>query len=82
MELQNFLASAIVRTIIEELNLPIEKKTFRPIDAGGIAGGEKYKAHDIFIKLALDSNGIYGGNEYSMKVRLLFLIQHFAFYFL
>lgn len=63
------LASHIVSVIVDELPLPMEKKTYPPINAGGIAGGVKYRAHGIFIKLALDSSGIYGGHDYSMKVR-------------
>jgi hypothetical protein len=34
-------ASTIAKTIIDEAYLPIEKKTIKPIDAGGIAGGQK-----------------------------------------
>lgn len=60
------VSSYLVSVIVDELSLPNDKKTFRPIDVGGRAGGVKYKAFDIFVKLALDT-GLYGGDEYSMK---------------
>ncbi len=37
--------------IIEEMHLPPAFKTVPPIDAGGIAGGEKYAVGNIFFKL-------------------------------
>lgn len=54
------------KIIISELSLPPEKKTVKPVDAGGIAGGMKYIAAGIFFKFAVDtkSNGsyLYGGD--------------------
>jgi len=35
-------AIPIVRTIIYELELAVEEKTIKPINAGGVAGGEKF----------------------------------------
>jgi hypothetical protein len=34
-------ASRIGETIIKEIHLPISKKTYKPKDFGGVAGGEK-----------------------------------------
>jgi hypothetical protein len=46
----------------------VEKKTIKPVAAGGQAGGEKYIVQGIFFKFALDIFGIYGGDEYAMYV--------------
>lgn len=46
----------------------MEKKTIKPVAAGGQAGGEKYIVQGIFFKFALDIFGIYGGDEYAMYV--------------
>ena len=56
------------KIIISEYNLPIERKTIPPIDAGGRAGGMKYIAANIFFKFALDTADelgvwMYGGND-------------------
>ncbi|KYQ96645.1 hypothetical protein DLAC_03928 [Tieghemostelium lacteum] len=53
--------------IIKEMFMPIELKTIKPINIGGIAGGEKYICQNILFKFAYDqqiSEGIwlYGGN--------------------
>jgi hypothetical protein len=36
-------AQATVKVIVSELNLPEERKTYRPIDVGGVAGGVKVR---------------------------------------
>jgi hypothetical protein len=41
----------VAMRIIEEMHLPPAFKTVPPIDAGGIAGGEKYAVGNIFFKL-------------------------------
>jgi hypothetical protein len=52
-------ASEIAKTIIDEAYLPLEKKTIKPIDAGGIAGGQKvlftfsFICHIINIKTSM-----------------------------
>jgi hypothetical protein len=44
--------------------LPIQERTYTPLTfAGGIAGGEKYLIHGILFKLALDFQGVYGGDD-------------------
>ncbi|ELR11467.1 uncharacterized protein ACA1_122080 [Acanthamoeba castellanii str. Neff] len=62
-----FAAETYGKIIISELGLPVEKKTIKPVAAGGQAGGEKYIVQGIFFKFALDIFGIYGGDEYAMK---------------
>lgn len=36
---------------------------------GGVAGGEKYLVEGIFFKFAIDAFGVYGGDDFAMKVR-------------
>lgn len=68
----DFLARSleIVKVIIEELALEDEHKTFSSLpSAGGVAGGEKYLIDgNIFVKLCVDNNSLYGGNEWSSKI--------------
>eukprot|EP01132_Coremiostelium_polycephalum_P007680 gene7680-9448_t len=51
--------------IIKEMFLPNELKTIKPIDLGGIAGGQKYICQNILFKFAYDqqigSTWLYGG---------------------
>lgn len=60
----------VVKVIIEELALEDEQKTYSSLPtAGGVAGGEKYLVDgNIFIKLCVDNNSLYGGNEWSSKI--------------
>jgi len=61
-------ASHIARTIISELHLPNEWKTYKPsTDVGGIAGGEKYVVGSLFFKFALDWKHLYGSDEHAMR---------------
>mmetsp|Transcript_29066 Transcript_29066/g.73052 ORF Transcript_29066/g.73052 Transcript_29066/m.73052 type:complete len:1029 (-) Transcript_29066:1489-4575(-) len=60
-------ASRIGRTIIRERSLPNSKKTYRPIDAGGQAGGVKFMEQGIFFKFATDEYEIYGNTGFAMK---------------
>jgi len=41
----------------------VKQKTIKPVDVGGIAGGEKYIIHNILFKFAVDDKGVYGGND-------------------
>jgi hypothetical protein len=61
-------ASEVGKTIISELHLPPDQRQVKPIDAGGIAGGEKSIAKGIFFKLAVDLHKLYGGDRYAAKV--------------
>jgi hypothetical protein len=51
-----------------EIGLPPERKTIKPINAGGVAGGEKFLVGKIFFKFAVDLHGIYGGDSFAMYV--------------
>jgi hypothetical protein len=61
------LASTIGRTIISEVGLANHLKTIKPIDVGGVAGGEKYIVAGIFFKFSKDFHNIYGSDEMAMK---------------
>jgi hypothetical protein len=60
-------AEAVCVQIVEELFVPEEQRTIRPIFMGGIAGGVKYLEQGIFIKLSCDWKGLYGGDTFSIK---------------
>jgi len=62
---QDFLYSATAygKIIISEVYLPDSKKTIKPANVGGVAGGSKYIAQDILFKFALDTEGLYGYND-------------------
>lgn len=42
--------------IVSELPLPVSMKSIKPVNVGGVAGGEKYCAAGILFKFALDQN--------------------------
>jgi len=51
------------RIIISEVYLPHNRKTIPPLALGGVAGGQKYIVHNILFKFALDSGGLFGGDN-------------------
>lgn len=61
------VAEVLGRQIIEELNLPPEKRTITPEQGIGEAGGTKYILAGCFFKLQKDVHGLYGGEKYAMK---------------
>eukprot|EP01132_Coremiostelium_polycephalum_P007447 gene7447-9152_t len=62
-----YTAKIYGKVIISELTLPLHLKTIKPINIGGVAGGHKYIALGILFKLALDSQGLYCGDQNAMK---------------
>lgn len=65
---EDFVTSAVRygQIIISEVYLPVSKKTIRPAtNVGGVIGGEKFVVHNILFKFALDSSGVFGGNDES-----------------
>jgi len=56
------------KIIISEVYLPKEQKTIKPIEIGGIAGGDKYIVQRILFKFAVDSKGQFSGDEFASKV--------------
>jgi hypothetical protein len=54
--------------IVDEVDLPDERKTVKPVDVGGVAGGTKYLSKGVFFKFVKDSSGIYGSDARAMKV--------------
>jgi hypothetical protein len=67
---QNFIYTAKTygKIIISEVYLEPDRKTIKPLEGKGFAGGDKYYIHGIYFKFAVDSNGLYGGDERAMKV--------------
>eukprot|EP00727_Mastigamoeba_balamuthi_P002688 m51a1_g12416 hypothetical protein (960) ;mRNA; f:734993-739255 len=63
----NESASKLAKKLVCEIRLPSADRTLKPINAGGIAGGEKYAEDGIYMKFAKDWRGLYGGDQYSMK---------------
>ncbi len=55
------VATMYGRIIISEYHLPVERKTIKPVDVGGIAGGQKFIVSGILFKMSLDLYGLYGG---------------------
>lgn len=51
-------AQKIGRVIISELHLPDARKTYKPRNMGGVAGGQKYLEHGVFFKFARDAFGL------------------------
>ncbi|KAF2073114.1 hypothetical protein CYY_005583 [Polysphondylium violaceum] len=62
-----YTAKIYGKVIISELTLPLHLKTIKPINIGGVAGGHKYIALGILFKLALDTQGLYVGDQNAMK---------------
>jgi len=56
------------KVIIAEKSLESSKKTIKPVThVGGIAGGEKFIAGDIFFRFPHDLHDIYGSDELAGK---------------
>lgn len=49
--------------ILEEINVPIHKKTIRAISAGGVAGGTKFFDNNILFKFPNDPKIIAGSHS-------------------
>lgn len=62
---------ATVRGIVDDLLRPASQRVFRSVDVGGVAGGLKFVAHNIFFKFARDVHGLFGGDEFAMKAAAL-----------
>jgi hypothetical protein len=60
-------ATNYAKIIVSELSFPPEKRTIKPLDIGGAAGGEKYLVRGILFKFNYDVNNLYGGDEFAMK---------------
>ena len=53
--------------IIREQMLPVNKKTIKPVNVGGIAGGAKFVHAGIFFKFPTDEAKLYGNLENAMR---------------
>lgn len=66
---QSFVNTAInVTTVLSsERGVPEEERVIQPLDVGGVAGGSKYLAYNIFFKVPVDEHGIYGHSHWALK---------------
>eukprot|EP01128_Nolandella_sp_AFSM9_P006750 TRINITY_DN3544_c0_g1_i1.p1 TRINITY_DN3544_c0_g1~~TRINITY_DN3544_c0_g1_i1.p1 ORF type:complete len:469 (+),score=102.11 TRINITY_DN3544_c0_g1_i1:92-1408(+) len=55
------------KVIISEIFLPYDQKTVRPIQMGGVIGGEKYIVHNILFKFATGKVGAFS-DEAASKI--------------
>jgi alpha-tubulin suppressor-like RCC1 family protein len=62
------MATTYARIIIGETFLPLEEKTIKPVDFGGVAGGEKFIVHGILFKFANNRSGLYPDEGAAAKV--------------
>ena len=59
----NNAAQILGTQIVLEMGLPADAKLIKPVDVGGVAGGEKFIAAGLFFKFASkDSAGLYGSD--------------------
>eukprot|EP01091_Cochliopodium_minus_P019576 TRINITY_DN8269_c0_g1_i2.p1 TRINITY_DN8269_c0_g1~~TRINITY_DN8269_c0_g1_i2.p1 ORF type:complete len:734 (+),score=164.05 TRINITY_DN8269_c0_g1_i2:154-2202(+) len=63
-------ATSYGKIIISELFVPHQNKTIKPNKSlGGIIGGEKYVVQNILFKFAIDTSGLFNGDdEKAMKI--------------
>jgi len=65
------VASEGARIVVTEhlaKTIPDNEKQLRPLNVKGKAGGLKFSYKGVFFKLAVDNEGLYGGDEFAMKV--------------
>eukprot|EP01133_Synstelium_polycarpum_P011483 gene11483-13388_t len=56
-------AITYVKTLVQEAHMAPEIKSIKPFEAGGFAGGEKFRIDNMFIKFALNPHQIYERNN-------------------
>lgn len=69
-------ATTIAKFIVEERGLPDFARALKPLDAGGVAGGVKFKHANIFFKVAVDEHGLYGSDQVAGKVASLEILSN------
>jgi len=77
----NGVASEGAQIIIKEHveKVPHSQRRCKPLDLGcGRAGGVRFAHRGIFFKLAIDNEGLYGSDEFAMKVPLHERKMHLA----
>jgi hypothetical protein len=55
------VCESLAKAIVEDIHKPARLKRFSPSSTKGVAGGEKYHVGNVFLKLAMDVFGVYGG---------------------
>jgi Clustered mitochondria/Translation initiation factor eIF3 subunit 135 len=63
-----YCSKSVARVILNELHLPLEKKTLKPVNVGGVAGGDKYIANGILFKVATADGELFETDEAAAKV--------------
>ena len=58
--------SIIVKDMVEDLALPHDKRRYL-IRTKGVAGGDKYRFENVFLKFVKDRKGIYGDDSFAGK---------------
>ncbi len=61
------VARVVGKVIASEAGMPVQNKTVKPADVGGIAGGQKFFSQNIFFKRVMDDMNLYGGLEGAAK---------------
>ncbi|EFA79915.1 hypothetical protein PPL_06735 [Heterostelium album PN500] len=56
-------AKKYVKALVQEVHIAPELKSIKPFEAGGFAGGEKFRIDNMFIKFALNPHQIYERNN-------------------
>lgn len=68
---QRFVAMAepVVEQIVAEVSEPLKCRTIKPLEVGGIAGGDKFIARNLFLKFCSDRRQLelYGGAHFAQK---------------
>lgn len=60
-------ATTVTTVLSCERGVPEEDRLIKPLDVGGVAGGSKYLAYNIFFKVPVDEHGIYGHEHWALK---------------
>ena len=50
------------------METPVKYKTIKPIDLGGVAGGDKYKVNNILFKFARDRHNLFDDEDAALKI--------------
>jgi hypothetical protein len=65
-----YAASSYAKIIISEYYLPYQFKTIKPVNIGGVLGGQKYIVHNILFKFAVGMFFICFGKIYFVYFEL------------
>lgn len=60
-------ARFLAELIAAERTMYEDQRSIRALNVGGVAGGDKHLVGSVFIKYAVDSDGLYGGDAPAQK---------------